>query len=583
MTKKPSKTTEYHYTKLSEVQVNTTVNVFGVVRFARPPTKTRGSDYSMVLSIIDRTLHENDKKLKCLLFNREKEKLPFLDVGKIVRLHRLKITEFQGELQGQSTPGFSWLAFDEDKDSSMKPLVSSSNFTFTENDIKTVKELREWVTSLDDLQHPNKTCFADLVPQQYYDVYCQVLATCVLEENVGFLLRVWDGTRPINPLREFDISGEDCVTESRQDLLDRAGNLAVDVALYDDHYTTGKTIKPGQFVKLNNLHAAIYTSAETRPELSELPMIELVIHRGTAYGRGVHIINEDFSGLKPLKERLEKITVEEKQKETATGSGAGKDSRFLEKSRNCASPDSDTALSQPSINLSCYNSSNERELLQEMDMEVSCDLANQSQPQTSQSHDQINQSNVQQSQTTARCMLQTSTVVLNHPHIQCTKIRDILTHSVPYKFRVLAQVVVYFPRFQSPSDICKMYCTECDYLCDPPVKGKRKDLKISKSNHYYCPSCNGESQCELELIFMLRFLLRDKTGELVANIWRKDAVTFFQDITPVEMLTEPALCQQIQNGLGLVSDSAGPWFECCVKSYQTPEGVRYQIFDTCLV
>ena len=162
-------------------------------------------------------------------------------------------------------------------------------------------------------------------------------------------------------------------------------------------------------MKLNNLHAAIYTSAETRPELSELPMIELVIHRGTAYGRGVHIINEDFSGLKPLKERLEKITVEEKQKETATGSGAGKDSRFLEKSRNCASPDSDTALSQPSINLSCYNSSNERELLQEMDMEVSCDLADQSQPQTSQSHDQINQSNVQQSQTTARCMLQTST------------------------------------------------------------------------------------------------------------------------------------------------------------------------------
>ena len=49
------------------------------------------TDYSMVLSIIDPTLHENDKKLKCLLFNREKEKLPFLDVGKIVRLHRLKV------------------------------------------------------------------------------------------------------------------------------------------------------------------------------------------------------------------------------------------------------------------------------------------------------------------------------------------------------------------------------------------------------------------------------------------------------------------------------------------------------------
>lgn len=79
-----------------------------------------------------------------------------------------------------------------------------------------------------------------MVPQQYYDVYCQVLASCVLEENVGFLLRVWDGTKPMNPVREFDISAADLVVDKRQDLLDVAGNLALDVALYDDHYTTGK-------------------------------------------------------------------------------------------------------------------------------------------------------------------------------------------------------------------------------------------------------------------------------------------------------------------------------------------------------
>lgn len=30
------------------------------------------------------------------------------------------------------------------------------------------------MASRDDLQQPNKTCFADMVPQQYYDVYCQV-------------------------------------------------------------------------------------------------------------------------------------------------------------------------------------------------------------------------------------------------------------------------------------------------------------------------------------------------------------------------------------------------------------------------
>lgn len=43
MTEKNTKTTEYKYLKLNELQANTTVNVFGVVKFARPPTKTRGS------------------------------------------------------------------------------------------------------------------------------------------------------------------------------------------------------------------------------------------------------------------------------------------------------------------------------------------------------------------------------------------------------------------------------------------------------------------------------------------------------------------------------------------------------------
>lgn len=42
MTEKNTKT-EYKYLKLNELQANTTVNVFGVVKFARPPTKTRGS------------------------------------------------------------------------------------------------------------------------------------------------------------------------------------------------------------------------------------------------------------------------------------------------------------------------------------------------------------------------------------------------------------------------------------------------------------------------------------------------------------------------------------------------------------
>jgi hypothetical protein len=63
-------------------------------------------------------------------------------------------------------------------------------------------------------------------------------------------------------------------------------------------------------------------------------------------------------------------------------------------------------------------------------------------------------------------------------------------------------------------------------------------------------------------------------------------VTLFQDITPAEMLTEPALCNVIDNCLGAISnpktsDYMYSWFECCIKSYKTEQGVHYQIFDTC--
>ncbi|XP_056005533.1 protection of telomeres protein 1-like [Ostrea edulis] len=590
MVDKTSKTTEYKYTNLDEIQANKIVNVFGVVKFARPPTKTRGSDYSMVLSVIDPSLHENGQKLKCVLFNREKEKLPFLDVGKIVRLHRLKITHYHEENQGQSGPGFSWLAFDGDKGSPVRPVSSSASFTFTESDKAKVEELREWVATLEDLQHPNKICFADMIPQHYYDIYCQVLATCVIEENVGFLLRVWDGTKPNNPLREFDISSGDFTADRKQDLLDMAGNLALDVALYDDHYAPAKAIKPGQYIKLNNLHAATFQSADTRPELSELPMVELVIHRGTTYGRGVHVISDDFDGIKTLKERLEKVSAEVRQKGVSVApTHSMNNNARLNDSENCVENNTDISTSQPSINLSCYDGSQERNQSQEVAMEVSCDHVIQSQPQKGLKQVQIHQSVSQQSQSTARCMLQTSTVVLNHPHIQCSKIQDILTHRVPYKFRILAKVVDYYPRFNRPADICKLYCTDCHYLCDVPVNDNGTQiLKVSRNSrhlkHYLCPVCNKDSQCELEYIYMMRFLLRDKTGEIVANIWRKDAVTFFQDITPAEMLTESALCNVIENSLNTISNpksSYYAWFECCVKSYDTEEGIRYQIFDTC--
>lgn len=138
-------------------------------------------------------------------------------------------------------------------------------------------------------------------------------------------------------------------------------------------------------------------------------MIELVIHRGTAYGRGVHLINNDFVGLKTLKERLEKVSEEVRRTAEITSTSSNDECRALEHSRNCASPESDISLSQPSVDLSCYNSSKERFTSQEVEMEVLSDLPNQSQSHKSRPHEETHQSDSQMSQTIARCMLQTST------------------------------------------------------------------------------------------------------------------------------------------------------------------------------
>ena len=52
-----------------------------------------------------------------------------------------QILRYNGELQGQSCPGFSWLLFNTPVRSDSNPRASSRNFTFGDEDQKTVKEM----------------------------------------------------------------------------------------------------------------------------------------------------------------------------------------------------------------------------------------------------------------------------------------------------------------------------------------------------------------------------------------------------------------------------------------------------------
>lgn len=97
------------YTKLAHLKANTTVNVYGVVKFFKSPFKTRGSDFVCTLSLADPSLDSLEKGFKLVLFSKSKEMLPLVrSVGDIIRFHHIAVGEFKGELQGKLLPQSSW-------------------------------------------------------------------------------------------------------------------------------------------------------------------------------------------------------------------------------------------------------------------------------------------------------------------------------------------------------------------------------------------------------------------------------------------------------------------------------------------
>ena len=155
-------------------------------------------------------------------------------------------------------------------------------------------------------------------------------------------------------------------------------------------------LQPGQFIKVCNLHAAIFKDSEQRPELSELETLELCVHKGTSYGRGVFILNEDIPPVVKLKEKLESLAPPSPVKRKATNEGNT----------------SDAGVPQPE----CSNSKKARV---ESTNSVTCDLSHDKENQSNErgrSHGQVdqsesrNRSNMIDSQDiTSRCMLQTVT------------------------------------------------------------------------------------------------------------------------------------------------------------------------------
>ncbi|XP_012875499.1 PREDICTED: protection of telomeres protein 1 isoform X2 [Dipodomys ordii] len=288
--------TKYIYTPLNQLKGGTVVNVYGVVKFFKPPYLSKGTDYCSVVTIVDQT----NVKLTCLLFSGNYEALPIIyKIGDIVRFHRLKIQVYKMEPQGINTSGFASLTFEGTLGAPVIPRTSSKCYSFTAGDHKVVEALRVWASTHIS---PSSTLvqLCDVQPMQYFDLTCQLLGKAEVD-GTSFLLKVWDGRRTPFPSWRVLIQARDLEGDLNQ--IHRLQNLTIDILVYDNHVQVAKSLKVGSFIRIYSLHTKLQSvNSETQPSSLSL---EFHLHGGTSYGRGIRILPESNSDVEQLKKALE--------------------------------------------------------------------------------------------------------------------------------------------------------------------------------------------------------------------------------------------------------------------------------------
>ncbi|XP_039716955.1 protection of telomeres protein 1 isoform X4 [Pteropus medius] len=288
--------TRYVYTPLNELKGGMIVNVYGVVKFFKPPYLSKGTDYCSVVTIVDQT----NAKLTCLLFSGNYEALPMIyKNGDIVRFHRLKIQVYKNGTQGITSTGFASLTFEGTLGAPIIPRTSNKYFNFTTEDHKMVETLRAWAsTNISPSSTLVKLC--DVQPMQYFDLTCQLLGKAEVD-GASFLLKVWDGTR--TPYPSWRVLIQDLAFHGDLSHIHRLQNLTIDILVYDNHVQVAKSLKVGSFLRIYSLHTKLQSvNSENQATLLAL---EFHLHGGTSYGRGIRVLPESNSDVEELKKVLE--------------------------------------------------------------------------------------------------------------------------------------------------------------------------------------------------------------------------------------------------------------------------------------
>jgi hypothetical protein len=86
------------------------------------------------------------------------------------------------------------------------------------------------------------------------------------------------------------------------------GSYSADVYAYDEHAVRAAKLKPRQFICIRNCHAAAIdvSGASTGQEMdrNHSQVIELCLHKGTSYGRGIGVLEDTDDEAMDLKRRI---------------------------------------------------------------------------------------------------------------------------------------------------------------------------------------------------------------------------------------------------------------------------------------
>ncbi|XP_034374692.1 protection of telomeres protein 1 isoform X1 [Arvicanthis niloticus] len=622
--------TPYTYTPLNLLKEGTIANVYGVVKFFKPPYVSKGTDYCSVVTIVDQT----NVKLTCMLFSGNYEALPIIyKVGDIVRFHRLKIQVYKSELQGINTSGFASLTFEGTLGMPVTARTSSKGFSFTPQDQKMVEALRAWAS-----KHMSASStlvqLCDAQPMQYYDLTCQLLGKAQVDGQ-AFLLKVWDGTRTMFP--SWRVSTQGLSFEGDLSHILRLQSLVIDILVYDNHVQVAKSLKVGSFLRIYSLHTKLQSVSS---EASSSPLrLEFHLHGGTSYGRGIRVLPDTSSCVDQLKKDLE-----------CADAAVTRTSNDICQSQN----EDNFALSS---SLSLYEEERCQQVSatiltdhQYLEKTPLCAILKQKAPQQYRIRAKLRSYLPRRLFQSVKLLCPKCHSLQEVPHEDNLDkiLQDAATEAPNIKLKDKSfydskvwttegqggrQVAVHFVKNDNilPLSSECLILIEGGRLCEIaklsskfhsliPVRSGPEDLELldlsapfliqGKVHHYGCKQCSSLKPIQnlnsllnkgpwipssvaevlgivpLQYVFVMIFTLDDGTGVLDAYL--KDSENFFK-IPASEILTDDNLQRSLETIMDMmctpgIKVDAYPWLECLIKSYNvtvgTEQRICYQIFDT---